>query len=266
MTKKSHQNSLGKAVAWESDFLVVHKHIMSDTTFSQCPYCHCNALNTAIYKCKRCGTIFCAVCSSDNNFCSRCFSNGIKILGVKLGYINKHNSVSIHSKSVPNASQYATPAIKKYVSSKNTTVIPNANQYKTKKHTRLAPNTNKPAPSQRRLARNQDSIQRIKKSASQRKMPPPPKPPQQRTQQKKGPCFIATAVYGSYDSPQVLFLRDFRDSYLLTNSIGRWFVNNYYRYSPAFADALYNKPITKRLIKIILFHFVWLARLALKFK
>lgn len=29
-----------------------------------------------------------------------------------------------------------------------------------------------------------------------------------------GGCYIATMVYGNYDHPQVMVLRDFRDSYL----------------------------------------------------
>ena len=37
-------------------------------------------------------------------------------------------------------------------------------------------------------------------------------------------CFIATAVFGSASSPEVLSLREFRDQYLITNSAGRAFV------------------------------------------
>ena len=41
-------------------------------------------------------------------------------------------------------------------------------------------------------------------------------------------CFIATAVYGSRDAPEVRTLRDFRDNILMQSSTGRVFVDLYY--------------------------------------
>lgn len=49
---------------------------------------------------------------------------------------------------------------------------------------------------------------------------------------KTGGCYIATAVYGSYDCPEVWTLRRFRDEKLLNNTFGRLFVRVYYATSP----------------------------------
>ena len=37
-------------------------------------------------------------------------------------------------------------------------------------------------------------------------------------------CYIATMVYGDYDHPQVMVLRDFRDNYLDKRSWGKQFI------------------------------------------
>ena len=45
-------------------------------------------------------------------------------------------------------------------------------------------------------------------------------------------CYIATMAYGSYDAPEVLVLRRFRDEILKKTFLGRVFIANYYAFSP----------------------------------
>ena len=51
--------------------------------------------------------------------------------------------------------------------------------------------------------------------------------------QQKGGCYVATAVYGSYDCPEVWVLRRWRDNQLASMKMGRQFIRLYYRVSPA---------------------------------
>lgn len=51
-------------------------------------------------------------------------------------------------------------------------------------------------------------------------------------QKKPGGCYVASAVYGSYDCPEVWVLRRFRDETLMRTSVGRTFVRFYYALSP----------------------------------
>lgn len=47
-----------------------------------------------------------------------------------------------------------------------------------------------------------------------------------------GGCYVATAVYGSYDCPEVWTLRRFRDHTLAATWYGRTFIRTYYAISP----------------------------------
>lgn len=49
---------------------------------------------------------------------------------------------------------------------------------------------------------------------------------------KSGGCYVATAVYGSYDCPQVWTLRRYRDYTLAETWYGRLFIRTYYAISP----------------------------------
>ena len=57
---------------------------------------------------------------------------------------------------------------------------------------------------------------------------------------KKEGCYIATKIYGSYDHPQVLELRKFRDVKLNKTNLGKQLVHTYYQYSPKLAERLTN--------------------------
>lgn len=65
-------------------------------------------------------------------------------------------------------------------------------------------------------------------------------------------CFIATAAFGSPLHPYVELLREFRDSYMLTNPMGRWFVTIYYNNSPPIAKIIKDNSGLKAIVKIFL--------------
>jgi tetratricopeptide (TPR) repeat protein len=65
-------------------------------------------------------------------------------------------------------------------------------------------------------------------------------------------CYIATAIYGSYDAPQVLILRKYRDNVLLHSALGRIFVKFYYRFSPLIVKYIGNNNITNHVVKQLL--------------
>lgn len=64
-----------------------------------------------------------------------------------------------------------------------------------------------------------------------------------------GGCYIATAVYGSYDCPQVWTLRRYRDSILAKTWYGRAFVHFYYAVSPTLVKQFGQKEWFKRIWK-----------------
>ena len=59
----------------------------------------------------------------------------------------------------------------------------------------------------------------------------PAPPPSSGSSSTEG-CYIATAVYGSYDCPQVWTLRRYRDNRLAKHLLGRAFIHCYYAISP----------------------------------
>jgi len=69
---------------------------------------------------------------------------------------------------------------------------------------------------------------------------------------KKSGCFIATAVYHSYDSPEVQVLRKFRDKKLNRSLWGRIFIKFYYLVSPPISEWLKKNKRSSDFIKGIL--------------
>jgi len=70
----------------------------------------------------------------------------------------------------------------------------------------------------------------------------------QQQKQSKG-CYIATMAYGSYEHPQVILLRGFRDNTLSKSKFGLWIIKIYYRYSPKVVERLKDKKLINSLIK-----------------
>ncbi|MCM8788753.1 MAG: hypothetical protein NC907_03070, partial [Candidatus Omnitrophica bacterium] len=80
-----------------------------------------------------------------------------------------------------------------------------------------------------------------------------------------GGCFIATAAFGSYQEKHVWVLRQFRDRYLLTNSIGRVFVKWYYKHSPKCASIIAQNDILRTIARIALMPVYAVALITIKF-
>jgi len=78
-----------------------------------------------------------------------------------------------------------------------------------------------------------------------------------------GGCFIATAAYGSSMDQHVRVLREFRDSFLLTNNVGRSFVELYYSCSPSVADFIANHDTPRLVVRWGLLPMVGVSWIAL---
>ena len=70
--------------------------------------------------------------------------------------------------------------------------------------------------------------------------------------EKKDGCYVATCVYGSYDSPEVWTLRYFRDETLDKSWYGKLFIRVYYKISPHVVKLFGEKKWFNRLWRPIL--------------
>jgi len=77
-------------------------------------------------------------------------------------------------------------------------------------------------------------------------------------------CFIATAAYGSLLEPHVKILRDFRDRFLLGNTLGKNFVHLYYTYSPPVANFIAKHDSLRATVRVCLLPVVSVSWVALK--
>ena len=69
-------------------------------------------------------------------------------------------------------------------------------------------------------------------------------------------CFVATMVYGSYNAPEVLILRRYRDEKLTKTIAGRTFIGFYYTFSPLFVKCFKNVKFINLFIKKYLDRYV----------
>ena len=83
------------------------------------------------------------------------------------------------------------------------------------------------------------------------KSPSPTFQPTERSKTKDG-CYIATMVYGDYDHPNVLVLREFRDNKLRQVLFGKIFISLYYLTSPHLVNILKGHKRTNGVIKRVL--------------
>jgi len=80
---------------------------------------------------------------------------------------------------------------------------------------------------------------------------------------KNTPCFIASAAYGSPSHPHVCILRDFKNEYLMTNTLGRKLVNVYYKYSPPVSDFIKKNKFLRFPVRVSLQPYVAVCYLIL---
>ena len=106
-----------------------------------------------------------------------------------------------------------------------------------------------------------DTKEKVVQNTQQYGTQPTPQPGFERAKGSKnstssGGCFVATAIYGSYDCPQVWTLRRYRDYVLAKHWYGRAFIHTYYAISPTIvkwfgSTEWFNKVWHKKLDKMV---------------
>jgi len=70
--------------------------------------------------------------------------------------------------------------------------------------------------------------------------------------EKTSGCFVATAVYGGYDTPEVRVLREFRDNNLSVTNLGRLVIRTYYRCGPFLAMIVGRSKMVRIVAQLLL--------------
>lgn len=78
-------------------------------------------------------------------------------------------------------------------------------------------------------------------------------------------CFISTAAFGSDMASEVQTFREFRNQFLLTNSVGQFFVKTYYKVSPPIADFIAQNDSLRAATRAALYPVLIFSSIALKF-
>ena len=68
---------------------------------------------------------------------------------------------------------------------------------------------------------------------------------------KKKGCFVATAAFGDYNAPEVVYLSAFRDESLSHSLIGRSFIRMYYVVSPWFASMIAESNLLRSAVRTL---------------
>ena len=78
--------------------------------------------------------------------------------------------------------------------------------------------------------------------------------------QNSGACYIATMAFGSYEAPEVLVLREYRDQRLACSSFGRLCIRCYYKVSPGLVFLLKDSASANRAARYFLRRFIGVDR------
>ncbi|MFH0848363.1 MAG: CFI-box-CTERM domain-containing protein [archaeon] len=78
-------------------------------------------------------------------------------------------------------------------------------------------------------------------------------------------CIIATAAFGSELSPEIQFLRAFRDETVASTLGGRMFITTfnaaYYSFSPPIAEFITSHPLAAQIVRVLLYPLIAALRL-----